>query len=286
MATLKTTVGLNMTWHGIDLVGDAGYFRIPDEMVPSFDREMGNGRIPGGFAWVSLQDHPNPPTPLALDLFDNRTVAAGGLGSASIVGGAYSLGGTFSWQSVSDGYGRHSPTANGTAGATLLGVSQRDVEVRSVVRVDQLPTAQKIYTMLTARAVDTSNYYRVVAAFATDATMDITAYFVSAGVSTAITLTPFSGSNSAIIQVPRETMVAETDYHFRAQFEGASPTTIRIKFWRVGTTEPVYWDATATDSQSNLQVAGGVGIRTFLVSGATNQPVMKYKQFVATVLPT
>ena len=41
---------------------------------------------------------------------------------------------------------------------------------------------------------------------------------------------------------------------------GASPTTIRIRAWVDGTTEPTTWTYTGTDSVAALQAPGGVGL--------------------------
>ena len=57
----------------------------------------------------------------------------------------------------------------------------------------------------------------------------------------------------------------------RTQVVGASPTTIRVKVWKVGTTEPADWRATTTDASAALQVGGGVGV-TVYHGGTTGNP--------------
>ena len=59
----------------------------------------------------------------------------------------------------------------------------------------------------------------------------------------------------------------------RAQISGANPTTIRIHAWADGTTEPTTWNSTTTNSAAALQVAGAVGLRTYIGSATTNAPV-------------
>ena len=56
------------------------------------------------------------------------------------------------------------------------------------------------------------------------------------------------------------------------QVTGTSPTTLRLKVWKVGTTEPTAWTLTATDSNASLQSGGGVGLVTYLSGSATNAP--------------
>ena len=58
------------------------------------------------------------------------------------------------------------------------------------------------------------------------------------------------------------------------QTVGNSPTTLRAKIWKSGTTEPAAWTRTGTDSTSGLQVAGGVGMYYYLSSSTTNSPVV------------
>jgi hypothetical protein len=58
----------------------------------------------------------------------------------------------------------------------------------------------------------------------------------------------------------------------RAQLTGTNPTTIRIKAWADGQSEPANWHYTVTDSWEALQTSGAVGLRAWLGS-ATNGPV-------------
>ncbi len=57
----------------------------------------------------------------------------------------------------------------------------------------------------------------------------------------------------------------------RLQGEGTSPTTLRMKVWEAGQSEPSSWQLSATDSTTALQTAGGVGLRGR--AGATKGPV-------------
>lgn len=74
-----------------------------------------------------------------------------------------------------------------------------------------------------------------------------------------------------------------TPIWLRAQFEGASPTTIRIRAWSGGS-EPSGWAYTATDSQSQLQDAGAAGVRAYL--GSTASPLtLSWDNLEVTDLP-
>jgi hypothetical protein len=77
------------------------------------------------------------------------------------------------------------------------------------------------------------------------------------------------GSNT---QVQGLTHTPNTFFWVRAQVTGTNPTTIRIKAWANGQSEPSGWNYTVTDSSSALQTSGAVGLRVWLGS-ATNAPV-------------
>ena len=63
-------------------------------------------------------------------------------------------------------------------------------------------------------------------------------------------------------------VIAGQVLHVRLQCQGASPTTLRAKVWNDGAAEPG-WQVTTTDSQAELQDAGGVGVVTYLAGSAT-----------------
>ena len=58
------------------------------------------------------------------------------------------------------------------------------------------------------------------------------------------------------------------------QATGTSPTTVRMKVWKLGTTEPAAWTLTTTDTTANLQAVGSTGISTYLSGSATNAPIV------------
>ena len=56
---------------------------------------------------------------------------------------------------------------------------------------------------------------------------------------------------------------------FRMQAIGTSPTQLRAKVWRAGSSEPAGWPVTASDSAHMLQAPGGLGITALLSRPAT-----------------
>ncbi|MGH2755206.1 MAG: hypothetical protein ACRDLB_12360, partial [Actinomycetota bacterium] len=64
----------------------------------------------------------------------------------------------------------------------------------------------------------------------------------------------------------------------RVKIEGASPTTIQAKVWKVGTSEPDSWLITESDNAAGLQTAGAVGLRTVNQSNAS--ATIKFDDFI------
>jgi hypothetical protein len=72
--------------------------------------------------------------------------------------------------------------------------------------------------------------------------------------------------------------------NIRAEALGASPTTVRAKVWKSTQAEPASWQLSTTDASAGLQVAGGVGLVTYLSGSSTNFPiVVSFDDLVVTV---
>jgi hypothetical protein len=71
------------------------------------------------------------------------------------------------------------------------------------------------------------------------------------------------------------TFAANDQLLVRTQVQGVSPTTVRVKVWKVGTTEPTDWRATITDATASLQAGGGVGV-TVYHGGTTGNPAIAF----------
>jgi hypothetical protein len=93
---------------------------------------------------------------------------------------------------------------------------------------------------------------------------------------TSLYLTRVAGGTETTLQsvaVAGLTVAANDQLQMRLQVVGTSPTTIQAKVWRDGSTEPAAWQTTATDATASLQVAGSVGLMSYLWGTATNAPV-------------
>jgi hypothetical protein len=170
----------------------------------------------------------------------------------------------------------------------LGSTSARDVDIVFRAGPNALPTgtsgtsggSQFIYGV--ARRIDSSNEYRVKLTFAVNGTVTLQASVVSAGTETNL-------GSPVTVTTTYNTMTPGTYIWVRAQFEGASPTTIRARSWITGT-EPTSWAYTTTDSTSAVQVAGNVGLRTFIGSSTIVSNalpvVVNFDDFVASQIGT
>ena len=218
---------------------------------------------------------PPPPPPaggnVVQDAFER--VASGGWGVAD-VGGAWSVSGTASNYSVSGGVGRVVNTAGGGRGTFLGSVAQSSVEVTSDLSLDKATTGGGLYAAVIGRRVDASNDYR------------LKLRMQSSGVVTAQLVRMVNGSESVIqtvASVPGVSLGAGEVLKVRFQVMGTAPTNLKAKVWEASGAEPAGWQLESSDSTAGLQVAGGVGLWTYLSGSATNAPItMTVDNLIAT----
>ncbi|MCV2395824.1 PKD domain-containing protein, partial [Actinotalea sp. M2MS4P-6] len=194
---------------------------------------------------------------LAQDGFSRLVLS--GWGSAP-VGGAWSVSGPSGGLSVDGSAGVQVLGAGQTGSAWLGGVSSDSTEVQVSFSADKVPSGGGAFVYVAARRVSATNYYGSRVRLRADGTVEL---YLTAGNGT-----PVSG-----VVVSGLTFAAGDQLQMRVQAQGTSPTTLRAKVWKVGTTEPTAWQLESTDSTASLQVAGGVGVSTYLFSTAANAPV-------------
>jgi hypothetical protein len=96
------------------------------------------------------------------------------------------------------------------------------------------------------------------------------------------------GTETALAQaaVPGLRVAAGQPLRVRLQVTGSSPTALRVKVWRATDPEPAAWLLQASDGTASLQVAGGLGLVSYLSSTATNAPVVvSFDDLRATAVP-
>jgi PKD repeat protein len=210
---------------------------------------------------VTVEDVPPGPQPFALDAF--ARAVTDGWGSADL-GGVWTRAGTATNFSVANGQGRIRMSSPGSGpGMALNGVSSSDTDLRVRVGADKAATGGGTYLTVQPRLLANGNHYFVAVRLVAGGTVSVT---LGRNVSGADT-------NLLTQTIPGLTVAAGDLVQVRAQATGTAPTTVRVKVWATGAEEPPAWTASATDSTAALQVAGALGLRTYLSGSATNAPV-------------
>ncbi|HSW89882.1 MAG TPA: carboxypeptidase-like regulatory domain-containing protein [Patescibacteria group bacterium] len=158
----------------------------------------------------------------------------------------------------------NSPTSALTRAIVLNSTSQQDVDIKFQAKIDKVPTGTAAEIFWIARRVDPSNYYRGKIRFTGSTSITVQAAKVVGGTETLLGAQTTTGVNLA----------ADTYVWVRAQITGTNPTTINIKVWAAGDTEPIAYQYTTTDSESALQASGSIGFRTNIPSAVSNAPLL------------
>jgi PKD repeat protein len=210
----------------------------------------------------------------ASDTF-NRTVA-NGLGTADLGGPWTRVGGAASDLSVAPGAASFlMPTPSTQDSAYLGSVSNTSTETDTTFTTTNVATGTGgIYVYVDGRRVGTNNEY--------DARVRITT-----GGGVAVELAKYAGSPTVTavtsqVTLPGVTFTPGTLLNVRFQVTGTSPTTLKVKVWPSTSAQPSAWTLTATDTSAGLQVAGAVGLTTYLSGSTTNAPTtVKFSNFTA-----
>ncbi|MCC2684518.1 MAG: hypothetical protein K0R75_1417 [Paenibacillaceae bacterium] len=188
-----------------------------------------------------------------------------GWGSADS-GGAWTMypDGSYTWTNGTT-CNMQSIAANLTHQATLVDVSALDTDTVVSFKVSKTPAGDAFRIQIPSRTSDSgdSNGYRPYVDIKPDGTFRLGA------------LKHVSGTNTSLgtAVTPSPTFTTTSKYFVRTIVEGTSPTTISVKLWKDGTSEPTNPQFTATDSDSALQTAGHVALRTYTYPGLTNYPL-------------
>ncbi|WP_298862254.1 PKD domain-containing protein [uncultured Microbacterium sp.] len=215
-----------------------------------------NAGAPGSVTGAVTVSDVTPPAPVAFaqDAF-GRTVASG-LGSADL-GGAWSLKQSAANYRVNGSVAEFVQPAGGSQRfAYLPSVSSSDTAVEVDVALPALPVGGSSYTTVHVRRVGSDEYK---------------------------SQTIISPSGAVTVQLLRNdtvlsnvatgwTVAAGESIRLRTEAVGTSPTTLRVKAWKVGATVPTTWTASTTDSTAALQAAGDIGLGVYLGGASTNVP--------------
>jgi len=235
------TVGLTVT----DNVGETGYSEQEISVTAPQPGEI-------------------PANALAWDSFDRAV--SNGWGSAQM-GGAWTSTGTASQFAV-NGAASHTPSPNGTLLSLLEGVSSSSTDVSVTISPDKVPDGTGTWVSVVGRRIG-SDAYTARVRLQPDGTVQVHL--------TRQNGTPVSGGTVAGL-----TYGAGDQLRVRLQVESVSATStaLRVKVWKVGTDEPAAWTRAYTDSvAATLQAPGAVGLQTYLFSGVTNAPAIRFDDF-------
>ena len=195
---------------------------------------------------------------------------AAGWGNAD-TGGPWTHAGAGTTPSVADGAGRLDLTVGRAAALRLGAVSNQDTELTTTVWLDALPTGGGVYFAGTVRAGAAGEYRGRIRVLA-DGQVQIATTKVEGGAE--VTL-----GNAAT--VAGLTYTAGKKLIVRTAAVGANPTTVRVKVWEAGTTEPAAWQRSVTDSTAALQQPGAVGFYGYLSGSATAPATLRADDLTA-----
>jgi PKD repeat protein len=197
----------------------------------------------------------------AADAFGRTVTNAWGTAD---VGGAYTVQNTAGNYDVAAGFGTMVlPSGGAMRSALLNGVSARDIDITFQVSANETANGGAYWVYGVARRNGTNEYRPKIHVYS-DGRVGVHAGRVINNSETSI---------APEVIVAGLTFAADTQINVRAQVTGTGTTTIRVKAWAEGQTEPAGWQFTATDTNANLQSAGSVGLRVYIGGNVSNAPV-------------
>ncbi len=211
---------------------------------------------------VTVTQDNTPPGVLAADAFERTSNDSWGQADT---GGAWTVSGTAGNFDVGGGIGTMLlPAAGNTRSAMLNSVNARDVDVTFRVAADKVVNTGGFIVYAVTRR-NTTNEYRARLVFNPNGTLSVNASRVVSGAETAL---------GAPVVVAGLSQQPGRSFWLRVRVTGANPTTVQVKAWQAGQSEPAAWAFSATDSNANLQSAGSVGLRVWLGNQVNNAPVV------------
>lgn len=169
-------------------------------------------------------------------------------------------GGSAGDYNVTGGTGRQNVTTELVTRLATLNLGTTDCDFMVSVATDKLAAGSSQIVELVGRRTDDNNQYHTRVAFQTTAAVQVSIRKAVAGVETVIfPNTIISGLTHA----------ANTFFTIRFQIIG---TQLRVKVWPTSGSEPSAWTETVTDT--SVTVGTRIGVRSFIASGTSNEPIL------------
>jgi hypothetical protein len=144
-------------------------------------------------------------------------------------------------------------------------VSAQDVAVQADVVLTDAATGGGTYVSFGAQRVGTSDYHATLVVQA-DGTQYLRLDRYVNGVETTL-----ATAQLALRQVPGQAVTVR----FQTSGAGTGTTTLNVKAWATGTTEPAAWTLTKTDTTADLQQPGALSVETYTSGSATRPSVVR-----------
>ncbi|MFK3677463.1 PKD domain-containing protein [Microbacterium sp. NPDC090218] len=168
--------------------------------------------------------------------------------------------------SVRDGAGVVVLPGSGSGRVLALGdATSADVDVRVKVDLRTSPSGWGTHANLQVRGGQDLSDYRLKLVYQADRSVVVALVKTVAGRETSI--------RSAVVpgyEYSRETGLM---LRFQAQSQGDGSTRLQGRVWPVGASEPSTWLIAATDSEPDIQDAGGIKIGTYVSTTSADEPV-------------
>ena len=265
----------------LDVSFDARASADPDGSIASYSWAFGDG----GVAHGATAQHTYPAAgtyPVTLTVTDNEgssaqttvsvTVVAdqpsaqdsftrsvvGGWGNADI-GGPWSVTASRGAWSVNGNVGAATLPAGSGSTAMLPSQSRTHTELTVQVATSTAPTGGGLYVSVIGRSPAVGTDYRAKLRLSASGAVQAHLVRMTSGTETVL----------GWVTVPAVSYTVGDKLMVRLQVTGTAPTTMRLKVWEAGTTEPGSWTVSATDSTAAVQSAGAVGLHAYLSASAT-----------------
>jgi hypothetical protein len=206
----------------------------------------------------------NPGTLLVQDFYGRTT---SGTWTRADIGGPYTDEGPVSAFNVNNGSGAMTiPSPNFALGAILNNARGTNVDIKFKVQV--MPAGGPYYVYAVARK-NGNNEYRPRLIFNANGTISVHASVLVNGHESPI---------GSPVTVSGLSQCACKFIWFRAQVVGTNPTTIRVKAWAVGASEPG-WQYVSTNSSVVCQGAGALGLRVYAAPSAAAPVTFRFDNY-------